>query len=254
MRMLKRVFDFYINCSIHLGIAVFALTSITQLSLKIPIIENLNETIFFGTILGYNFLKYSSVFSFKFFNQNKYLDVAIVCFIAFVAFLYFFIPLNLKMQIAFLKIGVLVLIYPFLRKYGLLKIFYVSFCVTLITVYLPVFLLNFWGFDSYVTFIQRFLIVISLLIPFEIRDSLTDELRTKTLPQRFGINATKLFGILLIVPFMTMEFLKANFNYLVLPIGVLIALLIQNTSFKRTKYYTSFWVESVPILWLILML
>jgi hypothetical protein len=70
-----------------------------------------------------------------------------------------------------------------------------------------------------------------------------------TLPQLFGINSAKLFGILLVIPFIIFEFLKSSPNYLVIPIGIVTVLFIDFTEWKRNKYYTSFWVESVPILW-----
>ena len=99
---------------------------------------------------------------------------------------------------------------------------------------------------------QRFLILVSLLIPFEILDSKTDAKSLQTLPQQFGINNTKLFGILLVIPFITLEFIKTNSSFLVLPIGIMTVLFIHFSSVERNKYYTSFWVESVPILWFLL--
>lgn len=254
MGIFKKIFDFYIYSSIHVGLAVFALVCITQISLTIPIAENMKETIFFGTVLGYNFLKYIAVFNLKMLKSKRYIAIAIVSLTAILGGFYFFMQLNVALQIEFIKIGILVLIYPLLRKYGLIKMFFVSFCVALITVYLPSFLLKSLSLDFFILFLQRFLIVISMLIPFEILDSKTDHLLMNTIPQQFGINAAKLFGILLVIPFMVIEFLKTNPNYLVLPIGILITLLIDFSSLKRGKYYTSFWVESVPILWWILLM
>jgi len=254
MGIFKKTFDFYIYSSIHVGLAVYALVCLTQISLDIPVIKNLNETVFFGTVFGYNFLKYFAVSSVKTVKSKKYAGIAAVSFLAGLATLYFFMQLDSTIQIAFVKIGILVLIYPFLRKFGLLKIFLVSFCVSVITVYFPAFFLKSWTFDFYITFLQRFLIVISLLIPFEILDSKTDDLSMKTIPQQFGINVAKLFGILIVIPFIVIEFLKVKSNYLVLPIGILVTLLIHFSALKRNKYYTSFWVESVPIFWWILLL
>lgn len=253
MRILKRCFDFYIYSSIHTAIAIYAFVCITQITLGLPVNENLNKAIFFGTVLGYNFLKYISVFNFKTIRKRKYFDIGIVTFLAILGLFYFFFKLNLAIQNVILKIGILVLIYPYLRRFALYKIFLVSFCVSIVTVYLPAFYLKSLTFDFYITLIQRLLLCLSLLIPFEIKDSKTDNLNMKTIPQEFGINSAKLFGILLVIPFIVIEFLKTNFNYLVLPIGILVSLFIHNSSIKRSKYYTSFWVESLPILWLILL-
>ncbi|MBC8884157.1 hypothetical protein H9X57_14730 [Flavobacterium piscinae] len=100
---------------------------------------------------------------------------------------------------------------------------------------------------------QRFLIVIALMIPFEILDSETDDDSMKTLPQRFGIFKTKWFGIILLLPFVLLEFFKEKIEVSTLIIAVITALFIGFTTLKRDKYYTSFWVESVPICWWLLL-
>ncbi|MEI7509545.1 MAG: hypothetical protein WCJ62_08775 [Flavobacterium sp.] len=132
--------------------------------------------------------------------------------------------------------------------------FLVSFVVTFVSVYIPFPIRNRIEMDFYITMMQRFLILVSLLIPFEILDSKTDAASLQTLPQQFGINKTKLFGILLVIPFIILEFIKSNSSFLALPIGIMTVLFIHFSSVDRYKYYTSFWVESVPIFWLILVL
>ena len=143
--------------------------------------------------------------------------------------------------------------YPFLRKYGFWKLFLVSFCVTIITVYIPVLEQNIFMRSEKIILLQRFLIVISLMIPFEILDTQVDDDSMKTLPQRFGIFNTKLFGIFLLFPFVVLEFLKEKMETATFVIALLTAFLIGFTTLKRDKYYTSFWVESVPIIWLVLL-
>ena len=105
---------------------------------------------------------------------------------------------------------------------------------------------------------QRFIIIISLLIPFEILDSKTDLVSMNTIPQKFGINKTKQLGYILLLLYIILDFFKFNFKYNLLQIDVVIAILIgifiYFSEVDRTKYYTSFWVESVPIFWWILLL
>jgi len=62
-----------------------------------------------------------------------------------------------------------------------------------------------------------------------------------------------MLGILLVIPFILLEFLKLHPSYLVLPIGIITVTFIDFTELKRNKYYTSFWVESVPIFWWLLL-
>ena len=206
--------------------------------------------IFFGTILGYNFLKYFRVFYSRDFHRNRYNSILIISILAAIGFFFFFLGLNRSIQIHLLISGIAVLIYPLLRKFGWLKLFLVSIVVTYVTVYIPFQSINGLPLDFYICLIQRFLIVISLLIPFEILDSKTDAESMNTLPQLFGINRAKIFGILLLFPFMVLEFLKPNPSYIILPITIITGLFIQFTTLNRNQYYTSFWVESLPVFWL----
>jgi hypothetical protein len=61
MRFLKQLLDFYINSSIHVALAVLALVKMTQF-----IVGRTHDTAtvyfaFFGTIVGYNFVKYDAL-------------------------------------------------------------------------------------------------------------------------------------------------------------------------------------------------
>lgn len=253
MRILRKLFDFYIQSSIHVAFAVFCLLQISVVSHQQQLNNHYSFCVFFGTILGYNFLKYYSVFRRNFFRSNKYFLILALTFLAGIGFLYSFSFLNYSVQKLILISGLFVLIYPFLRKVGWLKLFVVSFVVTFITVYIPFQTLKWLPLEFYISAIQRFFILISLLIPFEIMDSKSDDKSLNTLPQLFGIESAKLFGILLVIPFIILEFLKFHPSYLVLPIGIITVTLINFTELHRNKYYTSFWVESVPILWWILL-
>ena len=61
MRFLKLVVYFYLNASIHVAFSVFAFLRITEIYFELPYNVNLNWFIFFGTITGYNFVKYAGV-------------------------------------------------------------------------------------------------------------------------------------------------------------------------------------------------
>lgn len=253
MRNLKVLFDFYIYSSIHVALAIYSLVRVTQVSLQLSLDESLSTMIFFGTIVGYNFLKYFEAFqkgSFTLTNNRYLLGLT---FLSLIATIYCFLQLNQSFQIYFIKIALLVALYPFLRKFGFWKLFLVSFCVTAITVYAPIIEQGLFTVDQKFTLIQRFLIVISLVIPFEILDSETDDKSLKTLPQRFGISTTKLFGVILLFPFVFLEFFKNTFEISTVVIALIAGLFIGFTSLKRDKYYTSFWLESVPITWWVLL-
>ena len=253
MEILRKVFDFYIKSSIHVAFAVYCLLEITVFSNRLNMIDYFSICVFFGTVLGYNFLKYFEILSRGNFRSNQYFAILVVSILAGIGFLVSFYFLNYSVQKLILISGFLVLIYPFLRKYGWLKLFLVSFVVTFITVYIPFQMVKWLPMDFYLSLIQRFFLLTSLLIPFEIMDSKIDDKALNTLPQIMGIDSTKLFGILLIIPFIVLEFLKLHPSYLVLPVGIITVTLINYTELDRNKYYTSFWVESVPIFWWILL-
>ena len=61
MKILKNSLDFYINASIHVGLAVYAFVRITEIYFKLPYNKNVDYFIFYGTITGYNFVKYADV-------------------------------------------------------------------------------------------------------------------------------------------------------------------------------------------------
>jgi hypothetical protein len=229
--------------------AVYCLLEITVFSNRLNTIDYFSITVFLGTVFGYNFLKYYAIFKKGYFRNKLYYAILGVSILAGIGFLFSFYLLNHSIQKLILISGVFVILYPFLRKYGWLKLFLVSFTVTFITVYIPFQTEKWLPIEFYLSLIQRFFLLISLLIPFEIMDSKTDDSSLNTLPQLFGVDSVKLFGILLVIPFIILEFLKLHPSYLVLPVGIITVTLINFTEFHRNKYYTSFWVESVPIFW-----
>lgn len=253
MSVFKYFFNFYLSSSIHIGFAVLALTIVTELSLKIPQQSHFYEVVFFGTVLGYNILRYCDAFNnnLLWFSQNLTITLSSIFSCAIAA--YHFLYLSVPMQLSFTAIATVIILYPALRRFGLIKMFLVSFCISTITVYLPTVNSREFAADCFFTFVQRFLIVISLLIPFEISDSKTDHPSLQTLPQQFGIRPTKIFGMLLVIPFVILEFFKTNPSYSVLIVSIVTVLFIHFSSVNNGKYYTSFWVESVPIFWWLLL-
>ena len=255
MKVLRKVFDFYIQSSLHVGIAVFCLVKITNLNLGTNTFDNYSILVFFGTVLGYNFLKYYDVYRKGSFHSNKHYGILVVSLLSSISFLLFFLWVKKGIQIPILISGIFVLLYPFLRKYGWLKLFFVSFVVTYITVYIPFVLNKPVILDCYISLLQRFFILSSLLIPFEIMDTKTDSQTLNTLPQLFGIRKSKQLGYSFIVIFLFLEFINFRIhNFLIdAVIAIITVIFIRFTSLEKNEYYTSFWIESVPIFWLILL-
>jgi 1,4-dihydroxy-2-naphthoate octaprenyltransferase len=101
------------------------------------------------------------------------------------------------------------------------------------------------------------LFILVLILPFEIRDMKLDFKNLKTLPQEIGIEKTKKVGFVLLLFSLTMEFLittsLSNKNIYLL-ISFILLLFLMRSSQNQSKFYSSFWVESLPILWWILIL
>ncbi len=264
MRLLKIVFDFYLNASVHVAFAVSALTGVTQLLLDIPVSNSLLGFVFFSTIVCYNFIKYGV-------EAEKYLIVYNVYhkYIQFFSFLcfglacYFLIQLDQKIWWATLMLGLISTLYAIpllpkagnLRSLGGMKIFIVALVWAGFTVLLPVLdggKDHSWDLD--VLLAQRFILVLALILPFEIRDLQWDSKELKTLPQLLGIKRTRRFGALLMFMFFVLTFFKDEVSSIeILTRGFLTVLLIAIFLLKREmedKYFTSFWVEGIPLLWL----
>jgi len=78
----------------------------------------------------------------------------------------------------------------------------------------------------------------------------------RTIPQVLGVQKSKIVGYVLLLIVVSLEFLKENFSisemYVLVIVSIVIALFLTFSSPKKTRYYTSFWVEAIPIVWLVL--
>ena len=264
MTWYQRIFDFYIKASIHVALAVVALMLVTDYYLNIPIEEPVILFTFLGSLSCYNFIKYGI-------EIDKYTETASLELKLIGVLSVFCLLLSLYLLLDFQKSSwillgillILVLLYSFpifhrdrnLRSLGVTKVLLVSLIWTGISVIFPVLqgeLPFFW--DVLVLACQRFLFVVALIIPFEIRDIQFDPAEIKTIPKRIGIRRTKLLGISLVVIAYLLVFTKdsiyAQEFYTRLWVTLLLILLIARTPRFASKYYASFWVEVVPIFWL----
>ncbi|WP_391594774.1 hypothetical protein [Winogradskyella sp.] len=146
-----------------------------------------------------------------------------------------------------------------LRQIGGIKVYVIALVWMAATVLVP--LINeekIINLDIIITALQRFLFVIVLMIPFEIRDLNYDSLKLATLPQTTGIKGAKIIGILILMLFFILEYFKDEvtalsvLSTLIITFITLLFLIISKKN--NHKYYTSFWVESLPIIWLTVLL
>ena len=89
-----------------------------------------------------------------------------------------------------------------LRNIAGVKIYVVGITWAIITVLLPVMEEGLsLSADIWIVFLQRFLFVVALVLPFDIRDIEVDAKHLKTIPQKIGVKYTKLYGLFLLLGF-----------------------------------------------------
>lgn len=265
MKLPKRVFAFYINSSIHVALAVLAFTSITVLEYNLTVPIALWFFIFFGAITGYNFVKYAKIAGLHHRHLTHSLKIIqIFSAICFLLLLYsvFQLPWNLLLISICFGIPTFFYAVPIVRHKNLrsltgIKIFVVAFVWAGITVIVPVVAAqgHILG-DVWLTFFQRMLIVVALMLPFEIRDVPYDALNLKTLPQQIGVWGTKMLGEGVLLVCLVLEFFKHTTDgaYLISLFffsGVLGGLLIVS-KIHQSQYFSSFLIEGLPIFWWLL--
>lgn len=257
MKTFRQLFRFYLNSSTHVGLSCFALCCITQQQLFFLSSVSLSLFVFLGTIFAYNFVKYESLVRLKKNAIRKELKIIVLgSSIIFLGLTYFFFQFRWYTQLVIACIVILTLWYalPFFpnrsnaRNWRGIKIYIVSLCWTLATVFLPV-LEGDFPVDFFVLLyaLQRFIFVFVLILIFEIVDLKSDDLLLQTVPQQIGVGRTKQLGFGLLVLFLALDFLNGNFSLLSLFFSLVTALFLAFANENRPKYYTLFWVEAIPI-------
>ncbi|MBT8320846.1 MAG: hypothetical protein KJO90_04170, partial [Eudoraea sp.] len=264
MKLFQEVFKFYLRSSVHVGLAVLSLIWTTFYFLNIIPGKELSIFVFCSTIATYNFIKYGVEAHKYLIVSNRYQrGIQLFSFVNLVLALLFIDHLSTSSLLLLLLVAVLIGVYAIpiypgiknLRNYGIPKVFLVALVWTLITAVLP--LLQFgmdWGWDRYIDLTQRFLLILVLMVPFEIRDLKVDLPELRTIPQRIGEAATRGLGYFLAVVYFFLTFLKDHLHPMELQSqAVLLFLLVLTLAFtnkNRSRFFAAFWVEGLPVVWL----
>jgi len=264
-KKIKLLFDYYINSSLHVSFCIISYIITIKLINKFPFDWGNISFVFFTTFFTYNFIKFNeSILSI---NRPISFVLKLFCLKALIAFLisfYLFFDLSNSQQITVLITSVLTVLYtiPFISKFTLrgnpiIKIFTVAFCWTLMIVVLPFYEMM----DSCNMFYYSLLIfclVTAQMIPFEIRDKYKDMYNVKTIVHIYETKNSKIIGYFILMTALTATiltyylsgdiFLKNSTTLIILVTGVLIYL----SSEKQNKYHSSFTVESIPMIWLLI--
>lgn len=270
VKVAKNIVDFYIRSNLHVGLAAACLTWVT---LDVLGFSNVNTLIFVmtSTVLSYNFIRLQRQNELEFSyqnwvekNRNPIWAISLIC-----AVLVLTLSFQLKSS-AFLILIPSALITFFygskisknsrltLRDIAGIKIVTIALVWALVTVLFPL-LQEQLSFDknTWITFVQRFLFVFAITIPFDIRDLQIDRKGMKTLPLFFGTQLAKYIGFTALFIFTGLEFGKTQDQQnlvITLLIALLSSIFLHKSNTENPKYFASFWVESIPMIWALLRL
>ena len=264
-KKIKLLFDYYINSSLHVSFCIISYIITIKLINKFPFDWGNILFVFFTTFFTYNFIKFYEIvistnrpisFVFKLFFSKAL--------IAFLISFYLFFDLSNSKQITVLFTSLLTVLYtvPLISKYTLrgnpiIKIFTVAFCWTMMIVVLPFFDIM-EPYNMFYYSLLIFCLVTAQMIPFEIRDKHKDMYNVKTIVHIYETKNSKIIGYFILItsliPMILIDYLsedlisKNSTALIILVAGVLIYLSTE----KQNKYYSSFTVESIPMMWLII--
>lgn len=269
MVFFKKILDFYINSSFHVALSAFALVSITQYFFGVQGDFSVAFFAFFGTIVGYNFVKYDAIARLnKTIIKKELKAIIFLSFISLLACFYFFLQLSLISKIGAFAFFGLTLLYtlPFFpnkqnaRNWKGVKIYIVGITWVGVTVISPLVEAEIpFSMDMLLMAFQRFLLVFSIVLVFDIVDVKHDDIHLQTVPKKIGVELTKKLGYLLLFLLLLLEFFYSNnhnflpFFFKLLVCGT-IAIFLFFANENRSRYFASFWLESVPILWWLLLI
>lgn len=266
MQLLRTLFRFYIQSSIHVALAICAMAGVTIITNDLSWDWPVFGFIFSASITGYNFVKYAGhakLHHRSLTNQLK--SIQLFSLLCFLLLTYTLFLQTFQFIVVTTGLGIFTMLYavPFaphkknLRRFRSLKIFVISLVWVGATLWLPLIdhrpLLT---LDVALHSLSYFVIVIALTLPFEIRDIPFDDAELGTFPQRIGIASTQKtgYGLLLFFIILTIVIPSSSLSDIIInsQIAIVLGVSIKLSDRHQSHYYASFWVESIPILWFIL--
>ncbi len=221
---MKTVFRTFIYGAIFISLCTVALCLETSLLLDLPFNSfYFYLTVFSATLGQYNIHYYikrsADPGSDRFFWSIQHKKIHLILnIVGAIGLIIGFWGMRPQKYIVLGVIAVITILYsfpflPFKRKrrlkdFGLLKILTLSFVWTLITVWFPVVSISPITKEVQVVFIQRFVFIFILCLPFDIRDMKNDQLEgIRTIPNSIGKKNTFLLANFSLLIFLILSFL-----------------------------------------------
>src|SRR6056297_88189 len=262
--------DIYIKSSLHVALAVTALALVTVYELGISADPFLLGFIFSSTVVSYNFTKYVFVFTAGADRWGTLLKrIGVISVLAFLAMCLMLFRLPIDVILLAAVFGAITIAYAVpvsegkrnLRSVYGIKIAVIAIVWAGVTVILPV--MN-YGIESLSVLdvgaesLQRLLFVAVLILPFDIRDYRYDDSTLGTLPQLIGVRESKVLGMGLLISCVVLEAIinpVSSTSFVIFGlIAAVTAVMVRRSMMIQSRYFASFWVESIPIFWAILLI
>ena len=272
MQLLKKIIDFYIFSNIHVALAGFCLTKITLLKFGYSTFFS-PLFVAFSIMVSYNFIRFYEIKTNRlswlkqwFLDQKKVLMGLTIFSILGIVYLLFLTSFNLKSLLVLIPFAFMTFFYVIpifkirstevsFRNFPGIKIFSIAIAWAGVSVLFPLYEKGVeLNTTVFVEFIQRILFLIAITLPFDIRDIHSDSEELKTLPQILGVKNTKIIGSLLLVFFVLLELIQKMNLLITISIAIVTVTFLWFSTIDKSRYYSSFWVEGIPIFWLFLIL
>lgn len=270
VKSLKKILDFYVFSNLHVGFATACFVLLSEANFSGTSVTYTAAFVFFSTVFTYHFIRVfescdCTVVTIIDYLKKQRIITLLVAFIGFIGMIVFgcFIGVRqlwILIPAAFITFWFAIPLFKHegkrvsLRNYPTLKIMSIALVWSISTVLFPL-QESLGDIQVWLAFVQRFFLVMALVIPFDIRDMHKDAAHLQTLPQMIGIGRAKKVGMYYLVIFFVLSFFKFPLDERILIpeliVFVISLLLVAKTQENRSKYYAAFWVESVPIIWLI---
>lgn len=209
--------------------------------------------VFFSTLATYNFQRLSRadeliVFESEFLNwirkYKKWIVVIIVVSII-VDLVIFMVYFTLFKPVFFILIIALLLsvLYVFsikgrsLRSVSYVKMYLIAMIWTLVVGLIPLIIFHQFKFEKTMFVSAHFFLILSLCIPFDVRDLNYDSPDLKTLPQIVGIQSSKVISLILLFVYYFLSYLFIGWDIKLFVFVLFMVFLLLNMSNNRSENY-----------------
>ena len=274
----KSVLDFLLFSNIFISLCAVAQALVTYQLLNVKPEQNILALLFFATLAQYNFSillskpakpQNSPFRRVKWIFSHHRLMITLTI-IAMLSLIPLVLLLSMPSQILLIFLGVLSVAYALpifsfhdksfgLRNIPGIKLFLIAIVWSLSTVLLPIVEMeNTVGFalssrETILLVTKRFLLVVAITIPFDIRDLFQDQSSAlKTIPVLLGEKKAYLFCQIILSIYLVLLFLftdRFDQNFIALSLTIFLAgWLIFKSNFAKDEYYYFFYLDGILIL------